>query len=205
MSFLTQIIFEHIIIHWGLCFVLTMFDLVTGPKYKIRKLFIPDSWCNIFFCVVINQVFITFPCLYLFGNFSNEPFLSWQNLYKLPLTLLYEEIFFYTTHKILHSQYLYKKIHKIHHRWTSPAALSATYAHPFEHFFSNVAPIILAARFAGLGKEAARFWHAFALFNTILFSHGGYVSNLHDKHHTDFNCNFGVLGLLDYIFGTLRM
>lgn len=95
-------------------------------------------------------------------------------------------------------------IHKIHHRWTVPIAISATYAHPLEHLFSNILPILFAAHLAGLGQEAARLWFIFALVNTLV-AHCGYkFRNLHDKHHTDFNCNYGVIGIMDYLIGTLR-
>lgn len=53
------------------------------------------------------------------------------------------EIGFYYTHRLLHHPYLYKQIHKKHHTWISPVAISAAYCHPIEHLASNMLPVVL--------------------------------------------------------------
>lgn len=200
MSFLTQVVQDHIFIYWILSLFSLIVDIFTENKLRYSK--IPDTWPNIFGKVLFNQFFVSLPCFYLMSNFSDEPLLSWSNLYKFPLTILYEEVMFFFSHVILHTSYLYQNIHKIHHRWILPLAVSALYSHPFEHLFSNMLPVILAPKLAGLGEQATRLWFIIATINT-LGAHSGH-NNLHDKHHSEFNCNFGVIGLLDYLFGTLR-
>jgi len=199
------------IIHWLICSFCLIFDICTDhkwQKYKLHATKIPDSFTNICIRVLFNQIFIAMPIFYFLCKFSDQPLFSWENLYKLPLTFLYEDIMFYYAHRLLHIPYLYEKVHKIHHRWTTPIAISAMYTHPFEQAFANILPVVLAARFAGLGKGAMRLWHVITLVNTLVAAHGGYkipyYKNMHDKHHTDLNCNYGVLGILDRFHGTLR-
>jgi sterol desaturase/sphingolipid hydroxylase (fatty acid hydroxylase superfamily) len=208
MLFLKQIIFEHFMVHWGICLLCLFFDYLSGEKFKVHRQNIPDTWRNIFFRVLFNQIFVALPCFYFLNNFSEESLYCWRNLYKIPLTFLYEDILFYYVHRLLHVSYFYEKIHKIHHRWTVPICISAIYAHPLEHLFANILPVILSARLAGLGQDAMRLWGAFTLINTLVFAHGGYkighYKNMHDRHHTDFNCNYGAVGIMDKLHGTLR-
>ena len=47
--------------------------------------------------------------------------------------------------RLLHCRYFYKAIHKKHHEWTSPIAITASYCHPIEHFLSNTIPPVLVS------------------------------------------------------------
>lgn len=42
--------------------------------------------------------------------------------------------------RFLHHRRLYKYIHKKHHEWTAPIAVTAIYCHPLEHLLSNILP-----------------------------------------------------------------
>lgn len=52
--------------------------------------------------------------------------------------MICEDFGFFWSHYILHSPFLYKHIHKIHHEYESPFSLAAEYSHPIEYVFGNL-------------------------------------------------------------------
>jgi lathosterol oxidase len=119
----------------------------------------------------------------------------------------------YGAHRLLHRKALFRAIHRVHHRWTSPTAFTAAAMHPAE--FALYQSIMLAPLF---------FWpmHVAGLVavlvyqNTIaLLDHSGVAlgsvlpwqppPRFHDDHHVHFHVNYGqTLGLWDRVFGTWR-
>lgn len=51
-------------------------------------------------------------------------------LRNLVIFHIYFDVGFYILHRLLHTKYLYKRIHKIHHEWKSPIAVISIYSHP---------------------------------------------------------------------------
>lgn len=109
-------------------------------------------------------------------------------LYELAMHILLEEIGFYYSHRFLHAKGLYKYIHKQHHEWTAPIAVTAIYCHPIEHFFSNLLPPFLGVFIMGSHVATSWLWFSLAILST-LNAHSGYhlpflpSPEAHDFHH----------------------
>ena len=57
--------------------------------------------------------------------------LGWIVL-ELALLLVWNEAHFYLVHRVLHTKWLYKHVHAVHHRSTVPSPLSTYAMHPIE-------------------------------------------------------------------------
>jgi len=214
-------------------FPVDLYHLMDGYKLQPKK---HVDWNMHIQCmkgVVLNQVVVGIPQGFMFAwlwnrveSWSGSSILTSAYSLPTPSTLAFhflvfaivEEVGFYYSHRLAHHPAIYKAIHKQHHIFTSPIAAAAIYAHPIEHCFSNLAPVLAGPLTVALLHHAypafptihlavVWSWMIVAQFTTIT-THSGYKlwgmpdSRKHDFHHEKFNVNYGVLGILDYIHGT---
>eukprot|EP00698_Gefionella_okellyi_P008041 TRINITY_DN1977_c0_g1_i4.p1 TRINITY_DN1977_c0_g1~~TRINITY_DN1977_c0_g1_i4.p1 ORF type:complete len:277 (-),score=26.69 TRINITY_DN1977_c0_g1_i4:96-872(-) len=73
----------------------------------------------------------------------------WNLVETCIISMLIEDTYFYWMHRALHTPFLYKRIHKVHHEHTAPHGLAGEYAHPAETFLLGIGTMlgpILCAR-----------------------------------------------------------
>lgn len=118
-------------------------------KYKIQKEKNNSlkSQFNVMLSVIGSQVFFQGPFIvanfYFFKffnlSYSYDTSPSWITLtWQIIICFIIEDAWHFWAHRALHHPLLYKRFHKQHHSFTSPFALQAEYAHPFETIFTGI-------------------------------------------------------------------
>ena len=207
----------HILTFWTVGGIFFYFDLKTDnknniKKYKIRnkpidwKFYQETAWdvarthlfISLPFNIIISPLWEYFGCTWDSTHYS---------LFNIVIILLIEEIMFFYLHFIFHkNKFLYNKVHRKHHEWVNPVAISALYAHPLEIILCNYMPLMLGFFLTKFNFYCVLIMISVGTINA-LYVHSGYrlISNKkmgHYQHHIIYNKQYGVLGILDRIYKT---
>jgi lathosterol oxidase len=119
----------------------------------------------------------------------------------------------YWAHRLYHHKSIFRQIHLVHHRNTTPSAFTAPASHPVEfltyqsimllpllfwpiHFVGVIAVLVYQNYVSLVDHSGVRMYSWFPWQPPTQF---------HDDHHAQFHVNYGQnLGLWDRIFGTYR-
>ncbi len=139
----------------------------------------------------------------------------WVVVGQLVLFIFVDDFLYYWMHRSLHTKWLYKKVHIVHHRLTAPWAIGGHYMHPVEYvltgFLMLLGPVALGSHVVVIWLWVAfRQWEAAeghcgydlpgVPVHLFPFYHG---PAYHDFHHAKFLGNYaGFLGWADGAFGT---
>lgn len=212
-----------VFVYWFFGGIYTIFDLTCKPACIRRYKMQPGTnepvdrtrLLKVIATVLMNQTLVGIPmAVFMYqamrfrglNDLRELPTFHWV-LAELSFCIFIEEIGFYYAHRLLHNRHIYKYIHKQHHEWTAPIAITAIYCHPIEHIFSNLVPPFLGIFMLGSHVAVAWLWFTLVILST-LNAHSGYhlpffpSPEAHDFHHLKFNQCFGVLGVLDRLHGT---
>ncbi|CRL03989.1 CLUMA_CG017108, isoform A [Clunio marinus] len=168
------------------------------------------------FTVIFNQIFISITfssgsywlSYLLLGDRNIKEVTSFPILMRDLFICFYVFDFaFYVAHRILHSKYFYKRIHKIHHEWIAPVGVVAVYTHPTEHLITNLGSAMLGPVVVVAPISTVWVWFSTVIITTVT-DHCGYhfpflkSPQFHNYHHTAFTECFGTNGVMDFICGT---
>jgi len=168
-------------------------------------------------CLVLPLIIVTHPIYAFLGTdhrLESLPSLSVIAL-QLSFYLIVEDFVFYFIHRFLHTPWLYKNIHIVHHQHSAPFGIAAEYAHPIEVVFLGFATF--AGPFLAPPHLITLFaWLAIRSMQTIE-CHSGYDfpwsmnrwfplyggADFHDHHHRIHSGNYSSTFIwVDKLFGT---
>lgn len=175
--------------------------------------------CKSFFGIILPISFIGIFCgntlqIYPY-NMSRELPNILVCLFHIICIFIMSDILFYIFHRTMHIPFLYKNIHKVHHKYKETFALVNHYLHPLEtiiFFFPAIIPPLI------LQSHITIMWFCAIIMNwNGIIIHSGYdfsikigtlqlpAINEHDKHHMYFNYNYGaMLPFMDKLCGTYK-
>jgi sterol desaturase/sphingolipid hydroxylase (fatty acid hydroxylase superfamily) len=148
------------------------------------------------------------------------PSISWQThpVYCAALMLfipIFQDLHFYTVHRLLHWRPLYRAVHNLHHKNVNPGPWSGLAMHPVEHILyfsavllhwivpSNPLHVIFSLQYLALvPSQGHSGFHRVVLGSRVTLPSDNY---LHYLHHKYFIVNFASEYIpLDKWFGTFH-
>ncbi|MED6143634.1 Methylsterol monooxygenase 2-2 [Stylosanthes scabra] len=196
-------------------------------KYKIQaKINSPSSQGRCImrlllyhFGVNLPVMLFSYPVFRYMGMRSSLPLPSWKVvLAQIIFYFILEDFVFYWGHRVLHTKWLYKHVHSVHHEYATPFGLTSEYAHPAEILFLGFATIVGPA-LTGPHLITLWLWMVLRVLETVE-AHCGYHfpwspsnflplyggSDFHDYHHRLLYTKSGnyssTFTYMDRIFGT---
>lgn len=185
-------------------------------RMPAEKVFLPSlqrlAGCNV--CLLVVAILL-WPALRLTGVHAGPTPPWYEVLWQVPFFLVVDDFGFYFLHRMLHTRWLYKKVHAVHHRMVAPWAIVGGYFHPVEYILiallALVGPILVGAHVLTIW-----IWIVFRQWESAE-GHSGYEFPwnpsrwlpgyqgvaFHDFHHSKFIGNYAnFFGYLDRWLGT---
>ena len=153
-------------------------------------------------------------------TFNHEPASWYVVLFEYALYFFGFDTWFYWLHRWMHNEPMYKWIHKLHHKSTSPNLLTTLSVNPLESFINGGFVPIFAALYTVHDATMALIVPTNIIMG--LYVHTGYeflprwwnkswltkwfiTATFHDQHHKFFTGNFGgYTTIWDRVCGTVR-
>ena len=176
------------------------FKLQNRP-HKLKNFYkrLPLILFNLLILLLVTGLGLFYMSDYIIGSFNT----IWIMIFEVIIVLMIDDIFFYLFHRMMHeNKYIYQKIHKIHHRASTPFPSEYLYTHPLEWMTGMIGPFI--AIFLLQGVSIYSFWLILIIRNLHeLDIHSGLKSSYltkyfpfsgtnehHDLHHAIIDGNY---------------
>jgi sterol desaturase/sphingolipid hydroxylase (fatty acid hydroxylase superfamily) len=123
-------------------------------------------------------------------------------VYRLVAGMAMSNMLFYFQHRLLHSNRFLWNIHSVHHRYTTPSASVAYYAHPLEILLVNITALYIPLYLFPLPEWLQYTILILTHFN-ICIAHT--KEDFHYQHHRCPRINYGMKnGIFDRLCGTVQ-
>ena len=181
-------------------------------SFSVLKERTPLVLFNIIILMILTVIGLVFFREYYIKDYISITYVVLEVIF----VLIIDDFFFYILHRKMHeNKYIYKKIHKIHHRANTPIPFDYIYVHPFEWLSGFIGPFIGMLMLGGISIYS--FWIYLIVRNIHeIHIHSGirsltftklvpfYGNNEHhDLHHAKRDGNYSsTFTLWDKIFKT---
>lgn len=196
---------------------LTVFDkkIFNHPRYLKNQMSLEIHRAV---TAIPQMVLMTLPFFMLEINgysrlYGDLKFDNWKiTLFQVATFILFTDCGIYFIHRWLHIPWIYKILHKPHHKWIVCTPFASHAFHPVDGFAQSLPYHIYPLLFP-LHKVLYLFLFAGVNFWTVMIHDGQYLSNdpvvngtaCHTVHHLYFNYNYGQFTTLwDRIGGSYR-
>ncbi|XP_013451995.2 methylsterol monooxygenase 2-2 isoform X2 [Medicago truncatula] len=171
------------------------------------------------FGVNLPAMIFSYPVFKYMGMHSSLPLPSWRVvLTQIIFYFILEDFLFYWEHRIMHTKWLYKHVHRVHHEYATPFGLTSEYGHPAEILFLGF-PTMLGPAITGPHLITLWLYTVLRVLETVE-AHCGYHfpwspsnflplyggADFHDYHHRVLYTKSGnyssTFTYMDRIFGT---
>ncbi|KAG0496985.1 hypothetical protein HPP92_001420 [Vanilla planifolia] len=195
----------------------TKFRKKVTPQHRRRSAFYAP--CSISFIVNLPVMILSYPVFRWMGLKTSLPLPHWSVIFsQIIFYFILEDFVFYWGHRVLHTKWLYKHVHSVHHEYATPFGLTSEYAHPAEILFLGFATIVGPA-LTGPHLFTLWLWMVLRVLETVE-AHSGYHfpwspsnflplyggAEFHDFHHRALYTKSGnyssTFTYMDRIFGT---
>lgn len=166
--------------------------------------------------IMLASVAASWPLLRMSGVHMGELPPIWIIVLQVYAFIYIDDFLYYWMHRALHTKWLYRHVHALHHRVVTPWAITGNYLHPVEFVLTGTlalaGPVLFSSHIVTIWIWFAfRQWEAseghcgfdlpLAPTRLVPFSVG---AAHHDFHHAKFRGNYaGFLPIWDRAFGTL--
>ena len=138
--------------------------------------------------LISELTFLLVSCLYTFPEESS--------IINIIYLLICQDVYFYTTHRLFHTKYLYQ-YHKIHHAALHP--LYAWHASMIEHIIINIGSFAVSFMMFPNSSLVLTLLVGLQTYTSV-DGHSGKTE--HTLHHIDNNKRYGSIYIVDRILGT---
>uniref|UniRef100_A0A7S1XA58 Fatty acid hydroxylase domain-containing protein n=1 Tax=Compsopogon caeruleus TaxID=31354 RepID=A0A7S1XA58_9RHOD len=194
-------------------------------RYKVQKgryankadyVMVTMKIMGLFFIIMLPMIAMSTPIFRWLGMTRDPPLPDWTTVaIQIIFFFIVEDYMNYWIHRWLHTPWAYKAIHSVHHEYSAPFSVAATYAHPLEVILLGI-PTFTGPALVGPHLFTLWIWLLMRQYEAIDI-HSGYEfpwninryfpfyagTAQHDLHHFRYSGNFAsVFTWCDQLYGT---